>query len=115
MLACIDGTAGCIEPAASFHAWMVANVVTADPAGARVLVVQGLGDQVMPAASEAACDVAKLRAEGVTPDICSDLFATHDTILEAKIEHAANWAEAVAFGNAAAPTCSSTFLPACSP
>lgn len=115
MLACIDGTAGCVEPSASFHAWLRANVVTADPAGARVLVVQGLGDQVMPAAAEAACDVAKLRAEGVTPEVCSDTFATHDTILERKIEHAAAWAESVAFGNVPAPTCSSTFLPACSP
>jgi hypothetical protein len=78
-------------------------------------VVQGLGDQVMPAASEAACDVAKLRAEGVMPEVCSDTFATHDTILERKIEHAANWAEAVAFGNVPAPSCSSTFLPACTP
>jgi hypothetical protein len=115
MLACIDGTAGCVEPAASFHAWLVGNVVTSDPAGARVLVVQGLGDQVMPAASEAACGVAKLRAEGVTPEVCSDTFATHDSVLERKIEHAVAWAEAVAFGNVAAPTCSSTFLPACTP
>ncbi|HUQ02322.1 MAG TPA: hypothetical protein VM261_07475 [Kofleriaceae bacterium] len=115
MLACIDGAAGCVEPAASFHAWLGANVVTADPVGARVLVVQGLGDQVMPAASEAACDVAKLRAEGLMPDVCSDTFATHDSILERKIEHAAAWAEAVAFGNVAAPTCSSTFLPPCTP
>lgn len=114
MLACIDGTAGCVEPAASFHAWMLADVVTADPAGARVLVVQGLGDQVMPAASQAACDVAKLRAEGVTAEVCSDAFATHDTVLERKIEHAAAWAEAAASGGAT-PTCSSDFLPACAP
>jgi hypothetical protein len=71
--------------------------------------------QVRLAASEAACDVATLRAEGVTPEVCSDTFATHDTILERKIEHAASWAESVAFGNVAAPTCSSTFLPACTP
>ncbi len=115
MLACLDGTAGCVEPAASFHAWMVANVVRADPAGARVLVVQGLGDQVMPAASEAACVVAKLRTEGVTPEVCSDTFGTHDSVLERKIEHAVAWAEAVAFGDVAAPTCASTFLPPCSP
>jgi predicted esterase len=114
MLACIDGTAGCVEPAASFHAWMLADVVTADPAGARVLVVQGLGDQVMPAASQAACDVAKLRADGVTPEVCSDTFGTHDSVLERKIEHAAAWAEAAATC-AATPTCSSAFLPACMP
>ncbi len=114
MLACIDGGPGCVEPAASFHAWMLADIVTADPAGARVLIVQGLGDQVMPAASQAACDVAKLRAEGVVPEVCSDTFATHDTVLERKIEHAAAWAEAVATG-APAPSCASSFLPACTP
>ncbi len=112
MLACIDGTAGCVEPAASFHAWMESDYVTADPDGADVLVIQGLGDQIMPAAREASCDVAKLRAEGVEPEVCSDTFATHDTILEAKIEHAVGWAEAAATG-AARPSCSSSFLPSC--
>jgi len=114
LIACIDGTAGCVEPASSFHAWLLSDFVTADPLGADVLIVQGLGDQVMPAASEAACDVAKLRAEGVEPSVCSDTFATHDTILEAKIEHALSWTEAAASG-AARPICSSSFLPPCDP
>lgn len=114
MLACIDGGAGCVEPARGFHAWLGANVVTADPAGARVLVIQGLADQVMPAASEAACAVAKLRAEGVTPAVCSDALATHDTILERKIEHGVAWAEAAATG-VAPPTCATTTLPTCTP
>lgn len=114
LLACIDNTDGCVEPASSFHAWMRSDFVTADPSGADVLIVQGLGDQVMPAASEAACDVAKLRSEGVEPTVCSDTFATHDTILEGKIEHAVAWAEAAATG-AARPSCSSSFLPPCSP
>ncbi len=114
MIACIDGAAGCTEPAASFHSWLVSDFVTADPAGADVLIIQGLGDQVMPAASEAACDVAKLRAEGVEPSVCSDTFATHDTILEGKVEHAVSWAEAAATG-ATRPSCSSSFLPACAP
>lgn len=113
-LACVDGGPGCTGAAQRFHAWLEANVVTADPAGAAVLVIQGLGDQVMPAASEAACDVAKLRAEGVVPDVCSDSFATHDTVLERKIEHAIAWAEAAVAG-APRPTCTSTFLPPCAP
>jgi alpha-beta hydrolase superfamily lysophospholipase len=111
MLACIDGTPGCVEPAASFHAWLEADYVTADPAGAEVLIVQGLGDQIMPASEEASCVADKLRAEGVEPTICSDTFATHDTVLERKIVHAVAWGEAVAAG-AARPTCS-TFLPPC--
>jgi hypothetical protein len=112
MLACIDGVAGCVEPAASFYQWMQDDVVTADPAGADVLILQGLGDQIMPPATQASCDVAKLRAEGVEPTICSDAFATHDSILGNKIEHAIAWLEAAADG-VTRPTCSSTYLPAC--
>jgi len=66
----------------------------------------------MPAAAEAACDVAKLRAEGVQPQICSDSSATHDSVLEKKIEDVVAWIEAVATG-ASAPTCSSESLPDC--
>lgn len=112
VLACIDGTAGCDGLGKAFHDWLVADFVTADPQGARVLITQGLGDQVMPAAGEAACDVAKLRAEGIEPDICSDTTATHDTVLERKIEHVVAWAEAVITGTTP-PTCSTT-LPSCS-
>lgn len=113
MLACIDGTAGCVEPARSFHAWLLRDQVTADAGGARVLVIAGLADQVMPAASEAACDVQKLRNEGVVPDVCTDTFATHDTVLEAKIEHGLAWLDAVVTGGTP-PTCQ-TLLPACTP
>jgi hypothetical protein len=112
MLACIDGGAGCTGLAQQFHQWLASDFVTADPQGARVLIVQGLGDQVMPAAGEAACDVAKLRAEGVQPDICADATATHDTVLERRIEDVVLWIEAVATG-AAAPVCGSQTLPAC--
>lgn len=113
VLACIDGTAGCTGLGKAFHDWLVADFVTADPQGARVLITQGLGDQVMPAAGEAACDVAKLRAEGIEPDICSDTTATHDTVLERKIEHVVAWVEAVATGQNT-PSCSSSTLPSCS-
>ncbi len=112
VLACIDGTAGCTGLGQAFHDWMLSDVVTADPQGARVLIVQGLADQVMPAAGEAACDVVKLRAEGVVPTICADALATHDTVLERKIERAVAWIEAVVDGTAP-PTCSSQSLPAC--
>ncbi len=112
VLACIDGTAGCTGLGKAFHDWLVADFVQADPQGARVLITQGLGDQVMPAAGEAACDVAKLRAEGIEPDICSDPTATHDTVLERKIEHVVAWVEAVITGTTP-PSCSSTTLPSC--
>lgn len=112
VLACIDGTPGCNGPGQQFHAWMVSDFVTADAQGARVLVTQGLADQVMPAAGEAACDVAKLRAEGVVPELCTDALSTHDTILEKKIEDVVAWIEAVATG-ATPPVCASQALPAC--
>ncbi len=113
VLACIDGTPGCAGIGAAFHQWLTSDFVTADPAGARVLIVQGLADQVMPAAGEAACDVAKLRAEGVDPTICSDAIATHDTVLERRIEDVVAWIEAIVTG-APAPTCGSSTLPTCS-
>ncbi len=114
MLACIDGGPGCVEPARGFHTWLGANVVTADPLGADVLIVQGLGDQVMPAASEAACLVAKLAADGVTPTVCTDVLATHDSVLERTSAHATAWAIAAADGTTR-PTCSTTTLPTCAP
>ena len=112
VLACLDGTAGCAGLGQAFHEWMAGDFVTADPAGARVLIVQGLADQVMPAAGEAACDVAKLRTEGVEPELCTDGSATHDSVLERKIEDVVAWIEAVVTG-AQAPACSSQTLPAC--
>ena len=112
VLACIDGTAGCEGNGAAFHDWMTADFVTADPQGARVMIMQGLADQVMPAAGEAACDVAKLRADGVEPTVCTDTTATHDSILEKRIEDVVAWIEAVVIGGPI-PACSSS-LPACS-
>jgi hypothetical protein len=114
LLACVDGTAGCTGDAQAFYDWMRADWVTADAGGADIEIVQGLADQIMPAASEAACDVAKLRTEGVEPTVCSDMFSTHDSILRNKIEHAVGWLEAAADG-VARPSCDSTFLPSCSP
>ncbi len=111
VLACIDGTAGCEGNGAAFHHWMTSDFVTADPQGARVMIMQGLADQVMPAAGEAACDVAKLRAEGVEPTVCTDTTATHDTVLEKRIEDVVAWIESVVT-NAPVPACSQS-LPAC--
>ncbi|MFN0250032.1 MAG: alpha/beta hydrolase family protein [Kofleriaceae bacterium] len=111
VLACIDGTPGCEGNGAAFHQWMTNDFVTADPQGARVMIMQGLADQVMPAAGEAACDVAKLRAEGVEPTVCTDTTATHDSILEKRIEDVVAWIEAVV-ADAPVPACSSN-LPTC--
>jgi hypothetical protein len=113
VLGCIDATAECAGEGKQFHDWLVSDFVTADPAGARVLIAQGLADQVMPAAGEAACDVAKLISDGVQPELCVDQTATHDTVLERRIEDVVAWTEAVATG-VAAPMCAAHALPACS-
>jgi intracellular sulfur oxidation DsrE/DsrF family protein len=65
----------------------------------------------MPAAGEAACDVVKLRADGVEPTVCTDTLATHDTVLEKRIEDVVAWIEAVVT-NTPEPACSQN-LPAC--
>ena len=112
VIACIDGTPGCAGHGATFHAWLTSDFVTADPAGAPVLIVQGQLDQVMPAAGEAACVADKLRADGVQPAICSDSAATHDSVLERRIEDVVAWIEAAVTG-APLPSCASQTLPAC--
>lgn len=112
VIGCIDGTADCAGLGQQFHQWLTSDFVTADPAGARVMIAQGLADQVMPAAGEAACDVAKLRAEGVQPELCTDFAATHETIVGVAITNVAAWTEAVVT-NAAPPACAGPALPAC--
>jgi pimeloyl-ACP methyl ester carboxylesterase len=114
VLACIDDdVAGCTGSGAAFHSWLTSDFVTADPAGAPVMIVHGLGDQVMPAASEAACVVAKLHADGVQPTLCTDATATHASVLGRRIGDAVRWMEAAIAGTAR-PSCASQTLPACS-
>lgn len=114
LLACIDGTTGCVEPARSFYQALVANLVSADPAGAPVLYVQGLADYVMPAASEAACNIDKLHGDGVRPQVCVDALADHQGVVGRNMDFALGWASALLDG-AALPACSGAGLPACTP
>lgn len=115
LLACIDGGAsapGCVEPGASFHAFLQGNILHGDPGGAPILYIQGLADQILPAAEEAACNVAALRADGVSPEVCSDGAATHATVLGRNLGHALAWGQAVLAGTSR-PACASATLPAC--
>ncbi len=114
VLACIDGNAaGCTGTGAAFHSWLISDFVTADPAGAAVMIVHGLADQVMSAAKEAACVVAKLRTEGVEPTLCTDATATHASVLGRRIGDAVRWLEAAIDGTVS-PSCASQTLPSCS-
>ncbi|MEO7109445.1 MAG: hypothetical protein ABI183_03310, partial [Polyangiaceae bacterium] len=112
--ACMGGTSGCNTREASYFAFLQQNIVTADPSGAKVLFVQGLLDQVMTPAQEGACNVAKLKTDGVTPQLCVDLTATHTSVTPRNINFAIGWAQALVAGSTL-PTCSSLGMPACSP
>jgi pimeloyl-ACP methyl ester carboxylesterase len=119
LLACVadaDGgtEAGCAEPGKSYYENMKANILTADSAGAPILYVQGLADTIMPPASEAACNLQKLAADGVTPQVCTDPTAEHTTVVQQNILFAISWAEALLDGKPL-PTCSGAGMPACTP
>jgi acetyl esterase/lipase len=112
--ACIAGTSGCNAREASYFAFLQQNILTNDPTGAKVLFVQGLADIVMTPAQEGACNMAKLTADGLTPQLCTDTTATHTNVTQRNINFAIGWAQAVATGGAL-PTCSSSGMPACTP
>ncbi|MEO7094026.1 MAG: alpha/beta fold hydrolase, partial [Polyangiales bacterium] len=114
IVACSESTtsAGCVEPGKSYHAFLQSNVVHADPAGAKILYIQGLLDQIMPPAEEAACNLAVLAKDGVTPQVCTDVGATHATVLARKLDVAMQWTDALLSGDKL-PTCSSGGMPAC--
>ena len=79
-----------------------------------MLIVQGLADQIMPAASEATCDAERLRGDGATVEVCADLLATHLTVVGAHVADAVAWGEAALAGGVR-PTCDLVTLPACQP
>jgi len=117
LLACVgggDGAAGCVAPARDWYDFLVANVLTADAAGPPILYVQGLADGIMPPAREAACNLAKLQADGVTPQLCTDATASHETVVARNMDFALGWARALLAGDAR-PSCSAAGLPACTP
>jgi dienelactone hydrolase len=114
LLACIDGQgpALCNGNAAAYYQFLVESQLAADPAAGPVLIVQGLLDQVMPAATEAACIKDKLVSAGVDVDTCVFGAATHGTIMD---NHASGvaWAESVLAGGPRAECDQSQSLPAC--
>lgn len=116
LLACIDGGggAGCAEPGKSYYAFLNQNILTADPAGAPVLLIQGLADQIMIPAEEAACNIVKLEADGVTPTVCTDLMAVHTSVVSRNMDFAIKWGTAKLEGSQE-PACSSFGMPQCTP
>ncbi len=121
-LACINGGAGdggagagCVDPGLSFYNFLTGNILTADPSGPPLLFVQGLEDVIMPPASEAACNIEKLIADGVTPQVCVDPQALHTNVVARNMDFAIPWALAALGGKPLPTTCSSAGMPACTP
>ena len=119
LLACIGGAdagvdAGCTDPGLSLYTFLNDNFVTADPNGPPILFIQGLQDVIMPPASEAACNIAKLQKDGVTPQVCTDAAAIHTNVVNRNMDFAIPWAMAV-LGGQPLPQCSSAGMPACTP
>ncbi len=117
LLACIAGKGqgpDCVDPGQSFYNYLTQNLLTGDPNGPPMLFVQGLVDYIMPAASEAACNIDKLHKDGVTPQVCVDGLAQHETVVARNMDFALKWAQAL-LGSQPLPTCSSAGMPVCTP
>ncbi len=118
LLACIQKGAsdsGCIDPGKSYFAFMNNDYVTADPSGARVLYVQGLADYVMPPSFEAACNVAKLTTDGLTPQVCVDAPAQHTDVVGRNMDFAITWLRALLDGQTLPGCTAAGILPPCTP
>jgi pimeloyl-ACP methyl ester carboxylesterase len=111
---CING-ASCVDPGKTYFDFLEQNFVTADPDGPPILYVQGLADPIMPPASEAACNIAKLQADGVSPQVCTDLLATHTNVVGRNMTFALQWAQALLAGSSLPACPSSAGMPACTP
>ncbi|MFO0550999.1 MAG: alpha/beta fold hydrolase [Polyangiaceae bacterium] len=111
VLGCGRGTEPCVEPAASYVAFVKKNVLTGDAKGARVLVVEGMADTaVVPA--RVACVRDKLVADGVKVDLCTDDDATHIDVVGRAEKPILAWLDAV-YDGGSPPACTARELPAC--
>jgi pimeloyl-ACP methyl ester carboxylesterase len=116
LLACIASEgpeAGCSGNAEAYYNFLLANEVPPDPTEGPILLVQGLDDLIMPAASEAACNYATLQSAGMDVDTCVFASADHTDIMDQHPSGVA-WAESVLAGGARAECDQSSQLPACS-
>ncbi len=118
LLACIQNGAsdpGCVDPGKSYFAFVTKDAVVPDSSGAPVLYVQGLADYVMPAPAEAACNIAYLASHGVTPQVCVDPAAQHETVVGRNMDFVIPWVQA-RLANEQAPACTATgVMPPCIP
>jgi len=104
---CLDGN-GCVEPGKSYYDYLNEGLLTADPNGAEILVVQGLTDVTVPAV-QARCVVDALEAAGATPQVCVDA-STHINVAQLNATRVMDWAEALVDGESL-PSCNGEGLP----
>jgi pimeloyl-ACP methyl ester carboxylesterase len=114
LLACING-GSCVDPGKSYFDFVNKDQVVPDGNGAPVLYVQGLADYVMPAPTEAACNIAFLESHGVTPQVCVDPAGQHETVVARNMDFVIPWVQARLAGTQA-PACTTTgVMPPCIP
>ena len=113
LVACMTADeANCTGTAQAFYNFMVANVLPPDPHAGPTLIVQGLADQIMAPANEAACIADTLRSASVDLDTCVLPFADHTNIMD---NHAVGvaWVESVLAGGPRSECDQTVTLPAC--
>lgn len=110
VLACANGR-GCEGPGGDYVAFLRANVLSLDPAGAPILHLQGLHDAFV-APVQAACLDAKLERDGVHPTVCAD-DSDHMGVVWARSGHAIAWARAILDGTEPPPCPTEDRLPEC--
>ncbi len=116
LVACLgdESDVHCVEPGRSYFSWLRDNADAAQPStrGGPILYVQGLLDQIMPPAEEAACNLQTLESAGVHAQVCVDLGGTHSSVVVRNIGFALGWGEALVDGKTT-PTCSAVGMPSC--
>jgi dienelactone hydrolase len=109
----LDCAAGrsCVDPGKSYLAYLRSNILTSDRTGARVLVVAGLSDTIATPAS-VKCVLDKITSDGLSPQVCTDMAATHLDVTQRNAKLALDWMDAKVDG-LPPPTCDGSGLPAC--
>lgn len=114
LLACIDNSGACTGAAQTYYQALVGAMLPVDTHVGPTLLVQGLADQIMAPASEAACIVAELKGAGSDLDVCSLATADHSNVMDQHF-HGIAWLESVLAGGARAECDNALPLPACAP
>jgi hypothetical protein len=117
LVACMAGSgsaAGCTGTAAQYYQALVTDALPPDPADGPVLIVQGLLDQIMAPAHEAACIAQELMNDGVDTSTCVLPTASHTDIMNNESLGQA-WVESILDGGQRADCSTGASLPACQP